>query len=214
MSIFVVRHGLRYGFVRRVLVVAALALGPLVLAACGSGPPPRLFLLDEQILAPVESRADASSITWLGISQVTVPGYASDPRIATLLDDGAVAQLGGYRWAEEPEEAITRFLAERLRQHAQAIVLVEPWPRDYEPQARVEVTFDRLLRDTNGGATLAGQIQLLSADGRKLLLSVPFDQKILGRSTDSAEFFNSVSVGVDAIARLAVQALLNLRANA
>ncbi len=190
-----------------------LGLCVLSLSACGSGPPPRLYLLDSRILEPVSADTVSASITLLGISQVKVPGYANDARIATLLDDGVVAQLDAQRWAEEPEEAITRFLAERLRQQAQATVMVEPWPRDYAPQARVEVSFDRLLRDADGGATLAGQILLLSGDGRKLLQSVPFDQKVLGRSTDSAEFFKSISVGVDAIARVAIETLLSLRSN-
>lgn len=214
MRYFVMRNGKHTGRVRGSVVAVVLGFSTLALSACGSGPPPRLFLLDSQILAPVESNTASASITMLGISQVKVPGYANDARIATLLDDGVVAQLDAQRWAEEPEEAITRFLAERLRQQAQATVLVEPWPRDYAPQARVEVTFDRLLRDANGGATLAGQIHLLSGDGRELLQSVPFNQKVLGRSTDSAEFFKSISVGVDAIARLAIEALLNAKGGA
>jgi len=191
---------------------AGLSATVLALSACSSGPPPRLYLLDAQAVEVASEAGTTSAISTLGISQVKLPGYASDPRVASSVGDGSIVLMDGQRWAEEPEDAITRLLAERLRVRATATVLVEPWPRDYSPQARVEVVFDRLLNTPDGGAHLVGQIQLLSGDGRRLLQSVPFEFQAAGRSSDIAEFFRVVALGVDNIALTAVETLISMRA--
>lgn len=191
------------------LLRSLLVMFALTLSACGGGPPPKLYLL--QLPAVETNDVDVSSISQLGISQVTVPGYANDARIASRSGSGVVEQLDRQRWAEEPEEAITRLLAKRLKARAEATVLIEPWPRDYEPQARIEVMFDTLLREPDGGAHIAGQIQLLSGDGRRLLQSVPFEYRIKSRTTDTTAFFSSVARGVDEIARDAIDAMLSVR---
>ncbi|MFK7995588.1 MAG: membrane integrity-associated transporter subunit PqiC [Granulosicoccus sp.] len=192
-------------------ILALLTTVVVSVSACSSGPPPKLYLLDARTAEGSTSETESASLTALGISQVKLPGYASDPRIASSGGDGLIVLLDSERWAEEPEDAITRLLSERLRVHATATVLVEPWPRDYSPQARVEVVFDRLLREADGGAHLAGQIQLLSGNGRKLLRSLPFDYRAPGISTDITEFFRIVALGVDDIARIAVESLLAMK---
>lgn len=182
----------------------------ILLVACSSGPPPKLYLLESQSsLDPTaKSIVESTGIASLGISKVIVPGYAGDARIASLSDDGSVYLSDDHRWAEEPEDAITRLLANRLRFHAKANVLIEPWPRDYKPDARVEVVFDRLLREPLGGAEMSGQIQLVSSDGRKLIDSVPFRFVRYGRDTNRAVFFTAVSEGINDIARLAIEQLI------
>lgn len=180
--------------------------GLLFLSACVSGPPPTLYLL-----GPLEAEAGTiqlakiSGITSLGISPVKLPDYAYDTQISSLHVDGTVNRDDENRWAEEPEEAITRLLSDRLRAHTEATVLIEPWPRDYQPVARVEVAFDRLLREPGGGAQMTGQVLLLSGDGRKLLKAMPFNIFHAGFDTDSRVFFTSVAKGVDDIARMAVE---------
>lgn len=187
------------------LVVSAL------LGACSSGPPPRMYLLEAPTFAASNENTELASLNALGISQITLPGYATDARIASLESDGVVIQMDTQRWAEDPEAAMTRYLADRLRQQASATVLVEPWPRDYLPQARVEINFGRLLREPDGGASMSGQILLLSGDGRALLQSVPFEHRVAGSSTHPVEFFNAVAVGIDELVRVAVESLLNQR---
>ena len=71
------------------------------------------------------------------------------------------------RWAEQPRDALSRLLGDRLSLLSDATVLAEPWPRGFDPQVRVEVVFDRLLREASGGAEMAGQISLISGDGRR-----------------------------------------------
>jgi uncharacterized lipoprotein YmbA len=145
------------------------------------------------------------------MSPVELPGYSSDAQIASLRDDRTVFQDDRNRWAEEPADAITRLLAERLRVHAGATVLVEPWPRDYDPVARVEVSFDSLLRQPSGGAQMSGQILLLSASGRDLLKAIPFDISHIGFDTNSRVFFMAVAKGIDDIARIAIEEIQALR---
>ena len=188
--------------------MALLLVASTALSACSGGPPPKLYLLEAPSIDTAEQATQAVSLDALGVSQVELPSYASDARIASLGADGVVLQSNGQRWAEEPEEAITRLLANRLRQRASATVLVEPWPRDFSPQARIEVVFDRLLREPDGGASLSGQIYLVSGDGRTLLQSVDFNRVVPGFSLHSTAFFRSIAVAVDEIARIAVESLL------
>lgn len=189
------------------LLLVLLASG---LSACSSGPPPRMYLLEAvaSMNEPSFTDKQTSSIKSLGMSTVVLPGYASSTQLAGVGDDGLVYQDDNHKWAEEPEDAISRLLAERLRLHADATVLIEPWPRDYAPSARVEVIFDKLLREPRGGADMVGQILLLSGDGRKLLSALPFQFTHYGKMTDERVYFVAVAQGVDDIARMAVEHLI------
>ena len=186
-----------------------LLLAMLFLSGCGSGPAPKMYLLEPIVALELENEGKlvSNTIKNLGISVVALPGYASDARIAGLRNDGSVYQDDDYRWADSPDDAITRVLADRLRAHANTTVLIEPWPRDYKPEARVEVVFDRLLREPLGGVDMAGQVLLLSGDGRKLLNALPFQFVHYGRSLDKAVFFTATAQGIDDIARMAVRIL-------
>lgn len=187
-----------------------LLVAVFFLSGCGSGPPPKMYLLSS--VATLESTKNdnkliSKKINTLGMSVVALPGYANDARIAGLRTDGSVYQDDDHRWADSPDDAITRVLADRLRAHANTTVLIEPWPRDYKPKARVEIVFDRLLREPLGGVDMAGQILLLSGDGRELLRAVPFQFVHYGRSLDKSVFFTATAQGVDDIARMAIRIL-------
>ncbi len=205
----------------RVSGLCSLLLATVLLTACGSGPPPRLYLLEPQFLGQTTEQAleegakvqerKAPGLSSLGVASVTLPGYASTAQIASLSVDGTVTQEDDHRWAEEPAVAISRLLVNRLRERADTTVLSEPWPRDYQPMARVEVVFDRLLREPRGGADMTGQILLLSGNGRTLLKTIPFEFVLYGRDTARRVFFVAVSQGVDDIARMAIEALQGLK---
>jgi uncharacterized lipoprotein YmbA len=190
-----------------------LILTMCLLSGCGSGPPPRLYLLEpvQALDQPIQTPGSGKALISLGMSPVILPVYANDAQIASLASDGTVTLDNSRRWAEEPGDAISRVLADRLRAHSAATVLIEPWPRDYAPTARIEVLFDRLLREPLGGAEMSGQIQLLSGDGRRLLKVLPFQIVHYGSDTDMRVFFYALSLGIDDIARMAVQALLEMK---
>ncbi|MBX2882617.1 MAG: PqiC family protein [Granulosicoccus sp.] len=187
--------------------ILCLIMVVLLQAGCRSGPPPKLYLLEVPATTSDIDNHESEIIGSIGLASVTLPDYASDDRIASLTADGSVSQNDQHRWAEDPEDAMTRLLSARLRYHSGGTVLIEPWPRDYKPKARVEVIFDRLLRQTTGGAELTGQIHLLSGDGRRLLDALQFAFKYRGGSTEYVAYFDALAQGLDEISRLVIDTL-------
>jgi len=179
----------------------------LVLGGCAGGPPAKLYLLEPLAESDIEEPGNTDAFSALGLATVSLPGYAQDEKIANRGADGSVLLDDRHQWAEEPEAAMTRSLSSSLRFHSRAIVIAEPWPRGFEPQARVEVVFDRLLREADGGVDMLGQLRLISGNGRRLLSVRPFDIRIGGLSTTPAAFFAAIAQGLDAIARQSVTAL-------
>ncbi len=188
------------------LAVLCMILVSVVLTACFSGPPPKLYLLEPLVEDPLD--AVPLEIAALGLAVVNLPGYVKDERIASRSKNGIVSLSDDHRWAESPDEAITRVLADRLRFHAGSTVLIEPWPRGYDPMARVEVTFDRFLREPLGGIDMAGHIQLISGDGRTLLDVLPFQFVYYGQGREYPQYFAATSLAVNDIARMVAEALL------
>lgn len=184
--------------------IVAAALAALLTGACKSGPAPRLYVLEPAATqaAPVTDTFDA-----IGTAIVTLPGYARDARIASRDAGIGVSLDDEHRWAEEPEEAITRVLLDSLRRHGGGSVLLEPFPRDFEPDARVEIDFDRLLRTAAGGAQASGRILLLSGDGRRLVDVLPFELERSAGSRSPTAFFLTLSRMIDELAQSALERL-------
>lgn len=187
----------------------ALQLGMLmvcsVLFACKSGPPPKQFLL-EPVLDPVNESV-APSVSAIGLAEVVVPAYVSDQRLASRTANFEIVYDEMNKWADSPDEAITRVLADRLRYYLEANVIVEPWPRGYEPEARIEVQLDKLIREETGGAELSGQLRVISGDGREVLDVRTFQFVRYANSLDPNAFFAATSAGVNDIARMAAESL-------
>ncbi len=182
-----------------------LVFAVLMSTSCGSGPPPKLYLLESVLDTSIELAPPG--IDALGLAMTTLPGYAKDDRVASRLTDSRLVQEDRIRWAESPEDAITRVLADRLRYYVEATVLIEPWPRGFDPQARVEVAFDKLLRDVTGGAELTGQIRVISGDGRKVHAVRNFQLVHYANDRTPSVFFAAVSTGINDIARMTTDIL-------
>ena len=86
-------------------------------------------------------------------------------------------------------------------------MLLEPLPRGFEPVARVEIVFDRLLRTAAGGAQASGRILLLSGDGRQLVDVLPFELERSAESRSPTAFFLTLSGMIDELARSALERL-------
>lgn len=170
------------------------------LSACSSKPPAKLYLLDP--VFDLNEETSVNDISAIGLSVVVLPGYANDQRIASRGAGARVVFDDNNKWADSPDEAITRVLAQRLQDFADADVLIEPWPRGFEPQVRVEVVFDRLLREDTGGAEMAGQIRISSGDARKVLAVNRFRFIHYADSTDPSDYFDAVSAGINDVARM------------
>jgi len=173
--------------------------------SCSSGPPPKQFLL-EPVLDPV-NESDPPAISAVALAEVTVPSYAADNRVASRDSQHQIIYEENAKWADSPDEAITRVLANRLRYFLEASVIVEPWPRGYEPEARIEVQLDKLLREATGGAELSGQIRIISGDGKKMIDVRTFQFVRYANSRDPNAFFIAVAAGVNDISRMASDAL-------
>lgn len=172
---------------------------------CGSGPPPKQFIL-EPVLDPV-NESNPPNISAVALAEVTVPAYANDQRLASRDLKQQIVYSDDMKWADSPDEALTRVLANRLRYYLEASVIVEPWPRGYEPEARVEVQFDKLLRESTGGAEMSGQIRIISGDGREMLDVRTFQFVRYANSLDPNAFFAAAAAGVNDIARMVADAL-------
>lgn len=187
------------------LRTAVCACALMLFAACSSGPPAVRYLLEPA--AVTDANTAGVGVSSIGLRTISVPGYVEESAI-TIRGDGARLIIDeSAHWAEVPEAALTRTLAESLRLRTHADVLTEPLPRGFDPGVRVEVVFDRLLAQTGGVADLTGQVSLISGDGRDLLKVLPFQLLQRGRGGDYDGFFEAVSVSIDDLARLIVDLL-------
>jgi len=175
------------------------------LVACGSGPPPKQFIL-EPVLDPV-NESTPPTIAAVALAEVMVPAYANDQRLASRDAKQQIVYSDNLKWADSPDEALTRVLANRLRFYLDANVIVEPWPRGYEPEARIEVQLDKILREATGGAEMSGQIRIISGDGRAMIDVRTFQFVRYANSRDPNAFFAAASAGVNDIARMVADAL-------
>lgn len=191
--------------IKRVNLLFVSLVVSVLMMSCSSGPAPRQYLL-EPVLDPV-NESDPPLISAVALAEVTVPAYATDNRLASRDAQLQIVYEEQVKWAESPDEALTRVLANRLRYYLEANVIVEPWPRGYEPEARIEVQFDKVLREATGGAELSGQIRIISGDGKKMIDVRTFQFVRYANSRDPNAFFMAVAAGVNDISRMAADAL-------
>jgi len=159
-----------------------VAVAVLLLSACGSGPAPKLYLL-EPIVDEQQQRTPTLAKD-IGLAVVKVPGYADDQLIASRVGGTRVVVSDEHQWAEDPDAAITRVLANRI-------------------------DFDKLLRDERGGAEVAGQLRIISGDGKEVLSVKSFQVVHESGGMAQADFFTALSRAINDIARLATFTLLN-----
>jgi len=189
--------------------LSALVLTGALMSACAGGPPAQLYLLEPVVDEQTQrSTLEAHDIV---LSVVKLPGYADDNRIASRVGMRSVDLSDDHQWAESPDQAITRVLANRMRAYTIGTVIVEPWPRGFEPEARVEFDFEKLLRDETGGAEVAGQLRVISGDGRTVLAVRSFQVVHDAKSEAPEEFFMALSLAINDIARLATYTLRNVK---
>lgn len=174
-------------------------------AGCSSGPPARQYLL-EPVLDPVNESVPPV-IEAVGLAEVVVPAYASDQRLASRNEQYQIQYNDKIKWADSPDEALTRVLANRLRYYLEANVIVEPWPRSYVPQARIEVQLDKLLREATGGAEISGQIRIISGDGKTMIDVQSFHFVRYANDRNPNAFFAAVAAGVNDISRMVASSL-------
>lgn len=191
------------------MIISVLRIGLMVavtalVSGCLGGVDPTYYLLEQNPRAANGSDAPPpAELQRIGLKSVTLPGYARDRQIASRDTNGRLVLDEANRWAEAPDAAMTRAIADNLRSGLNATVLVEPWPIGFEPDMRVQVIFDTMLRSTDGRVEMAGQYHLLSGDGRHVEQVKSF-ALTEGAGTDAGyqAFMQSVSAG---LARLSAE---------
>ncbi len=190
---------------RKPLLKLSVVWVVLSLMSCVGGPAPKQYLLEP--VYDVANESIAPAISAIALAEVSVPSYAKDDRLASRSKDFEIEYDTKSQWAESPQDALTRVLANRLRYYLESNVVVEPWPRGYEPEARVEVQFDKILREETGGAELAGQIRIISGDGRSMLDVRTFQLVRYANNLNPNAYFAAVSAGVNDISRMIADSL-------
>jgi len=145
-------------------VAAALGVGSLLLAGCGSfsakPDPSRFFTLSALSQAEdisTKRPGDSPGIS-LGIGPITLPGYLDRQEIVIRVAQNQINLAENDRWAEPLEENFSRVLSQNIA----AILRAErinayPWPIDKKPVYQVEVEVLRFEANTAQEAQLSAR---------------------------------------------------------
>jgi uncharacterized protein len=145
-----------------------LALAALLgLAACGASP---AYLLPP----PAASSRMSSPVKGIAVADVSLPAYASDTEIASLVGPETVRSSSSALWADDPTRAVTRHLAAALEARLATDVVTEPWPGYDAPGLRIQVFVDRLVGAPSGGVEFAGQYVLLEPESGQITAAERF----------------------------------------
>ncbi|MSU88417.1 hypothetical protein GE300_02150 [Rhodobacteraceae bacterium 2CG4] len=154
----------------------ATTLLALALAGCGSTEGPLRY--EVPIPAPQERvRIAAGSVE---LREVTLPLYAELETIHYAAADRSLRSDTEVLWADDPVRAVARGLVESLSALTGARVAESPWPLAEQPDAELEVRFDRLVADADGIFRASGQYYIArrGADGadvaRSFAASAPY----------------------------------------
>lgn len=117
------------------LRIAALTVAVTLLAACGSTPPSRYYMLSADAMTPPSQDG-----MLVGIGPITVPDYLKN-RGMILGREGNRLEISEYeRWAEPLESGITRVLVLNLASLLDTRQMtVFPWRSDAVPDYSVSV---------------------------------------------------------------------------
>ena len=145
-------------------VAAALGVGSLLLAGCGSlsarPDPSRFFTLSALSQAEgisTKRPGDSPGIS-LGIGPITLPGYLDRQEIVIRVAQNQINLAENDRWAEPLEENFSRVLSQNIAAilHAERINAY-PWPIDKKPVYQVEVEVLRFEANTAQEAQLSAR---------------------------------------------------------
>lgn len=179
--------------VRRLAVSLACAA---LCAACGSRSDPTLYVLGG--FAAVETPSTAAER--IGLSEVSLPAYARQAAIASASGDNQITQDDDHRWAAPPSEAVSAALARALEARLDRPVALRPYPRGFDPDIAVQVTFDHFLRGAQGQAEMAGQYIVVGARGVDLDHIARFQFSIPASGAGYGAYVAAVEDGLERLA--------------
>jgi uncharacterized lipoprotein YmbA len=141
---------------------AAIALAPLVLAACASAPPDQFYHLGAPGITPAITPAITRATPLrqspvVLIAPVSVPDLVDRPQIVTLGPGSRVQVSDQQRWAEPLKLAVGRLLADRVSGRL-GLAQVWSYPAEpgSEPQFRINVALQRF--DSEAGVAASSTL--------------------------------------------------------
>lgn len=154
-----------------------LAVLCLTLLGCSSTPEPLRLTTTPQdpgarITIPYKSVA---------LREVSLPAYATDEGISIADGTGAIRELPGSIWADDPTRAVTLRLTNALADLTGRTVASDPWPFGGTPDVIVEVRVERLLAEDAGRYVAQGRFYVAHEDEERndragsFNLAEPFD---------------------------------------
>lgn len=173
------------------------------IVSCSSSPDPILYTLADPNL--YESAITNAQI--IGLSELNLPAYARNNQITTAISPYRISEDDDHRWAAPPSEALTAALSMALENSSGSTVLQRPFPPGVQPDIRLSLTFDRLLRGADGEAVMRGQYLIQSpgrdADINRFSIAVPssggsYEAYMAALSIGLAELGSTIAGELDA----------------
>lgn len=135
---------------RRLALLAVLALPVFWQSGCARSAPARFYLL-EAILEPAAPSGEGS----LGLRVDPLPDHLRRAELATRVGPHEIAYRDFHRWAEPLDQALPGVLAENLaRATGQAKVWLHPWTVAPPPTRQIRVRIERFDADPLGRVVL------------------------------------------------------------
>lgn len=141
-------------------------------------------------------------VSTIEVLDAKLPAYASALEVAVEGEGGALQNIGGALWGDDPVRAVTVALARSLEAATSAKVAAEPWPLSTPAQAVLDLRVDRMLARADGQFEFSGQYALASPDGALRERLERFDIRVPLAVADAAGV--SAAAGT-AIAELSAQ---------
>ena len=143
-----------------ILRQSVFALLCLTLFGCSQTPDPIRVAPEPQspgarISIPHESVA---------LREVSLPAYATDESISIADGTGAIRELPGSIWADDPTRAVTLRLTNALADLTGRTVASDPWPFSGSPDVVVDVRVERLLAEEGGRYLAQGRFYVAHED--------------------------------------------------
>ena len=135
-------------------------VGLLWLAGCSSTPEPVRYATTTQspgtrIAIPHQTVA---------VREVSLPAYATDEGISIADQRGAIREMPGSIWADDPIRAVTLRLTNALADVTGRTVAADPWPFDGTPEVTVEVRVEEFIAEEAGRYVAQGRYYVAHAD--------------------------------------------------
>ena len=132
----------------------------LTLLGCGSSPDPVRLTTPPQEPGPRISIPHQS----VALREVSLPTYATDEGISIADGTGAIRELSGSIWADDPTRAVTLRLTNALADLTGRTVASDPWPFGGSPDVVVDVRVERLLAEESGRYVAQGRYYVAHED--------------------------------------------------